>query len=395
MWRTKCSPCHVFSGSWWLERARKKKTYKQLDNTRVYCKVLPNIIPYYKVPLRTTTCYSGRYPHVLLSMLQTRSEVWRSHAEKAALFMARTGTKWSKLWTIWETRSGYFVHFFFSPRAFLTAECLVARTVLLVSLQALGTMLAIYIPAAPGCAEERAKSKPVSLGGGWKPGVVGRAGDLSEDLTDGRGQIQNFPNSSISIIHWSASVATLKPIIPTFDSRELLIFACPIHCWASHGSSSNRLPMQHSTCPAFTWNAHDVASKVPLLRSAGFSPRFHVAYLNLFSHTLTPNMLNFVPWILPANPAWSSNHHRIVRRKWTSNFSISAIRIHRGPAPKQAIGVTMASKKFLSMQLRCSATHNWVSRSGVPSRAVLLNATFMLQTKMQDCKALKILRSPM
>ena len=115
-------------------------------------------------------------------------------------------------------------------------------------------------------------------------------------------------DSSISIIHWSASLATLKPIIPTFDSRELLIFACPIHCWASHGSSSNRLPMQHSTWSAFTWNAHDVASKVPLFRSAGFSVRFHVAYLNLFSHTLTPNMLNFVPWILPANPAWSSNH---------------------------------------------------------------------------------------
>ena len=49
------------------------------------------------------------------------------------------------------------------------------------------TMLAIFIPAAPGCAWERAKSKPVSLRGGWKSGVVGRAGDLSEDLTDGRG----------------------------------------------------------------------------------------------------------------------------------------------------------------------------------------------------------------
>ena len=69
----------------------------------------------------------------------------------------------------------------------MTAECSVARTVLLVSLQALGRMLAICIPAAPGCAEERAKSKPVSLGGGWKSGVVGGAGDLSEDLTDGRG----------------------------------------------------------------------------------------------------------------------------------------------------------------------------------------------------------------
>ena len=75
---------------------------------------------------------------------------------------------------------------FFFSRAFLTAERSVARTVLLVSLQALGTMLAIYIPAAPGCAEERAKSKPVSLQKGWKSAVVG-AGDFSEDLTDGRG----------------------------------------------------------------------------------------------------------------------------------------------------------------------------------------------------------------
>ena len=76
---------------------------------------------------------------------------------------------------------------FFFLRAFLTAERSVARTVLLVSLQALGTMLAIYIPAAPGCAEERAKSKPVSLQKGWKSAVVGGAGDFSEDLADGRG----------------------------------------------------------------------------------------------------------------------------------------------------------------------------------------------------------------
>ena len=69
----------------------------------------------------------------------------------------------------------------------MTAERSVARTVLLVSLQALGTMLAIYMPAAPGCAEERAKSKPVSLQKGWKSAVVGGAGDFSEDLTDGRG----------------------------------------------------------------------------------------------------------------------------------------------------------------------------------------------------------------
>ena len=39
----------------------------------------------------------------------------------------------------------------------------------------------------------------------------------------------------------------ILPIIPAFYSRELLKFVCPIHCWASHGSSSNRLLMQHST----------------------------------------------------------------------------------------------------------------------------------------------------
>ena len=100
------------------------------------------------------------------------------------------------------------------------------------------------------------------------------------------------------------------PILPAFYSRKLLKFVCPIHCWASHGSSSDRLPVQHPTYPAFTWKAHDVASKFPLLRCAGFSPRFHVAYTstNHFSHTLIPNMQNFVPWIMPANPSWSSNH---------------------------------------------------------------------------------------
>ena len=70
---------------------------------------------------------------------------------------------------------------------FSTAECSIARTALLVSLQALDTMVTIYIPAAPGCAKESAKSKPVSLGGGWKSGVAGGAGDFSKDLTDGRG----------------------------------------------------------------------------------------------------------------------------------------------------------------------------------------------------------------
>ena len=56
----------------------------------------------------------------------------------------------------------------------------------------------------------------------------------------------------------------VPPIIPAFYSRKLLELACLIHGWASHGSSSNRLLVQHSTCPAFTWKVHDVASKFPL-----------------------------------------------------------------------------------------------------------------------------------
>ena len=136
-------------------------------------------------------------------------------------------------------------------------------------------------------------------------------------------------NSSISIIHWSASVAHVLRINPAFYSRKLFEFACPIHCWASHGSSSNKLPVQHSTYPAFTWKAHDVASKFPSLRCAGFSPRFDVAYLNHFSHTLLPNMPNFAPWIMPANPACSSNQ----APDHTSEVDIKFVHIGSTDAP--------------------------------------------------------------
>ena len=47
--------------------------------------------------------------------------------------------------------------------------------------------------------------------------------------------------------------------------------------------------MQHSTYPAFTWKVHDVANKFPSLRSAGFSPCFHVTYRNHFLHTQCKN----------------------------------------------------------------------------------------------------------
>ena len=43
-----------------------------------------------------------------------------------------------------------------------------------------------------------------------------------------------------------------------------------------------------------TWKAHDVLlTKFPVLRSASFSPRFHVAYHHHFLHTLIPNMQKF------------------------------------------------------------------------------------------------------
>ena len=95
---------------------------------------------------------------------------------------------------------------------------------------------------------------------------------------------------SHELIHVHHPLARIRshvlPIISAFYSRKLLKFVCPVKRWASHASSSHRLPVQHSTYPAFNWKAPDVASKFPLLRSAGFSPRFHVAYLNHFSHTL-------------------------------------------------------------------------------------------------------------
>ena len=109
------------------------------------------------------------------------------------------------------------------------------------------------------------------------------------------------------IIHLHHPFARLRshvlPIFPAFYSKKLPEFACPVHCWASHAASSNTLPVQHSTYPAFTWKAHDVSKNFPLLRSAGFGQRFRVAYLNHFSHT---SMQNLVPWMMPANPAWSS-----------------------------------------------------------------------------------------
>ena len=101
--------------------------------------------------------------------------------------------------------------------------------------------------------------------------------------------------SSISIIQRSTCVATFFQPSQRFTGEKLFKFVCPIDWWTLHGSSSNRSPMQHSTYPTIFWKPHDVASKLPLLRSAGFSfsPRFHMAYLNHFSHTLVPKYVEF------------------------------------------------------------------------------------------------------
>ena len=83
---------------------------------------------------------------------------------------------------------------------------------------------------------------------------------------------------------------------------------------------------------------HDVASKLPLIQKRCFCPYFRVTCFRHFSHALIPDMQSFVPRIPPANPPpGAPTTHRIIRRKLT---------MHRNPAPKQAIGVMMASKKF-------------------------------------------------
>ena len=61
---------------------------------------------------------------------------------------------------------------------------------------------------------------------------------------------------------------------------ELFECACPMHCWTSNRSSSNRLPLQHSASPSFMGETHDVAGKFPMLISAVFSPCFDVSCVN-------------------------------------------------------------------------------------------------------------------
>ena len=81
---------------------------------------------------------------------------------------------------------------------------------------------------------------------------------------------------------------------------------------------------------ACVWKDHDVARKCPLLRSAGFNQWFHMAYPNHLSHTLIPNMQNFVAWIMPPNPAWTSNH----ASDHTSEVYIQFIHMSSTDAPR-------------------------------------------------------------
>ena len=126
----------------------------------------------------------------------------------------------------------------------------------------------------------------------------------------------------------------LLPIIPTLYSRELFEFASPIHCRASHRSSSKRLPMQHSACPTFMRETHYVASKFPLFRNAVFCPCFHVTRINHFSHALIPIMQNFVPRISPANPTWSSNQRAEHTSKVDIKFDHISTMDATGPSSK-------------------------------------------------------------
>ena len=83
--------------------------------------------------------------------------------------------------------------------------------------------------------------------------------------------VQNFTNSSISIIHWSASVATFLQSSQRFI-RENCSNLFVQFIAGRLQVLFTRLPMQHSTYPAFT--AHDVLNKFPVLRGASFSHAF-------------------------------------------------------------------------------------------------------------------------
>ena len=68
--------------------------------------------------------------------------------------------------------------------------------------------------------------------------------------------------------------------------------------------------------------------------SASFCPCFHVICSHDFSHTLIPDMQNFVPRIPPADPVWSFNHASDHTSKVDIKFGHICIVDALGPSSK-------------------------------------------------------------
>ena len=77
-----------------------------------------------------------------------------------------------------------------------------------------------------------------------------------------------------------------------------------------------------------------MAGKFPMFRSASFCPCFHVICSHDLSHTLIPDMQNFVPRIPPADPVWSSNHASDHTSKVDIKFGYICIVDASGPSSK-------------------------------------------------------------
>ena len=72
------------------------------------------------------------------------------------------------------------------------------------------------------------------------------------------------------------------------------------------------------------------SNQISIVEKRRFQPTFLCGiYRNHFSHALIPNMQNFVAWIPPANPAWSSNH----ASDHTSEVDIKFVHIGDADAP--------------------------------------------------------------
>ena len=93
-----------------------------------------------------------------------------------------------------------------------------------------------------------------------------------------------FLQKICSIIHWSASVATSFQSHQCFIWGKIFQFACPIHCWTSHGYCSKRLPTQHSTYPTFLRETHQKSLFCSLQAGSEYSYCFFLLHgLNPFA----------------------------------------------------------------------------------------------------------------